>query len=53
MVAAVTGALETTGMKVEVVARGETFARLLVMVRAGATNRKGWNWPLTGAHATR
>ena len=29
-VSAVTGALEKAGMKVEVVARGETFARLLV-----------------------
>jgi hypothetical protein len=29
-VTAVTGALEKAGMKVEVVARGETFARLLV-----------------------
>lgn len=36
MVSAVTGALETAGMKVGVVARAETFARLLVKPQAGA-----------------
>jgi hypothetical protein len=36
MVSAVTGALETAGMKVGVVARAETFARLLVAPQAGA-----------------
>lgn len=35
MLSAVTGALEGAGMKVEVVARGETFARLLVTTQTG------------------